>query len=242
MIGSLSFAGVLDATFLIWRRALPSFLVLGLWAQLPLFLIELFVQRVSPQGAIAPLALSGIEIVLTFLVGVLFKGAAIATAQGFYDGGVVSAKTAYSRALKCYLPLLMANVGLIIGTAVFSVFVFIPGIWFYFTFILVTPVVLFEKARPMAALRRARELSQTAFFKVFGVILLIGLVTGLLQLILDAIALGIAGTPASFGIVQSILPTSPRIIVAFIVTTLTGTLAPIALTVLYHDLSAKKQA
>jgi hypothetical protein len=71
-------------------------------------------------------------------------------------------------------------------------------VWFWVMLSMVTPVVVLERQRPLAALARSWRLVRRSFWRVFGILLLVAVIVGIAGLILG-LPFTFAAGAASFG-------------------------------------------
>ena len=237
---TLTFSGVLEATFLLFRRNFRTFFLIGLLSQIPLLVVEVVLYSLVPPSAMArPVTSFLVEGVPTFLTSVLYRAAIIRAAEGPYEGRAPSPRWAVRGALAVYGRLALAAALLLIGTAILVVGFAAPAVWFYFACVLVSPVVVLEHSGPIAALRRAAALSRGAWARIMGVVLITWIVTSAVQGLLSLAAR--AALPAATT-AEGLLAGVPSAVIGCVAITLIGALSPIALTVLYHDRIAVRSA
>ncbi len=128
-------------------------------------------------------------------------------------------KTALSRAITAWAA------GLLVGVAVILMAITIIGIPFAFYFgvrwSFLSQAVVLDGAGPRAALSRSSDLVHGQWWRVLGISLVIGLITGIASTVLGAL---------------NVIP----VLGAIAASTLAAPLSPIAQTLLYYDLRARK--
>lgn len=231
----LTFAGVLEATFLIFRRDFRTFLVIGLVTQIPLLLFNLLVGASVPRGIQTTATGFLLEIIPTFLIGVVYRAAVIRTAEGPYQGEAVSAGMAIRLAFSVYGRLALASALFGLATGALMIVLVVPGVWFYFAYVLVSPVVILEGRGAFAALRRAGHLARGAWARLMGAVVITSILTGIPEGIMNLLARKILPSTAT---AQGLVAGAPNAVIGFVAVTLLGAISPIALTVLYHDRTA----
>ncbi len=110
------------------------------------------------------------------------------------------------------------------------------GILVYTRWLFAAPIVMLERVGALAALRRSWQLVRGSTPRVFGITLLVGLITG----ILSAIIAALLGVVTQFGDVnlQLILSQLARLVVAVLIQPISF----IVVVLLYYDLRIRKEA
>jgi len=170
------------------------------------------------------LYVGSILLIATWLTSIIMEGALIHGVSGQILGRPISVARAYTFSVGRFGAMLGASI--LAGLAVFLMAITIIGIPFAIFFgvrwYLVMQTASLERCGPLAALARSSDLVRGNWWRVFGILLLIG--------ILLAIANGIASA------VLGLIPYFGPIVVAVL-------FAPvwiIAQTLLYHDLRVRR--
>ncbi len=242
-MGPLSFGQVLDATWAIYRRGFPSFVAVGLLSQVPyvvlVALTGLLVGGASPLGALALVAVFG------FLAGVLLQAASIRLADSFYAGHPTTALQSVEQVAPILLPLIALTLLLGVGTSILTIFLIIPGLIFYFRFVLAIPALVIGRDTLWGSFGDAFRLSRGAFWRIFGASVIFGLaiavVDGLISLVVGHA--GLSGSPQATYVLTPTIggyfgSLGPGLVGGAAVSAVTGSVIPILLTVLYHDRKA----
>jgi len=222
-IRELSFAEILDTSF---RLVRDHFLLLaGICA----------VINVPTQVALSlfpPATLQRLAGILTvFLISLplsLFVAAVLTFAVGeLYLGRPVSIGQAYRQALGIFLglvgTLLLADLAIMGG----FLLLVLPGIYLILAFILVNPVVVFERKLGTKALGRSRELMSENYLRAIGIFLVTGVLSWALSF---ALGLAFGFLPWLRGLAQGVA------------TSVVSAFASTALVVLYFDIRCRKEA
>ena len=171
--------------------------------------------------------LLGALIIATWLTSILMAGALIYGVSGQILGRSIAVGRAYSFSLGRFGAMLGASI--LGGLAVVLMAITIIGIPFAIFFavrwIFLYQAAALEKCGPSAALARSSDLVRDNWWRVFGILLLIGISVG----IANAIASGILGLIPLVG---------PILLV--VVAVLFAPVVVIAQTLLYHDLRARR--
>jgi hypothetical protein len=185
-------------------------------------------------AALLVVANSGLVLVallIDLVAGTLFTGMVVELVADVQDGRRDSSPGQLLRAATPVLGQLIL-VGMIaaIGIVVGFILIIVPGLYLITVWSVAAPVVVLERPGALAALSRSRELVRGNGWQVFGVILVLYIVVGVISFILEAAAES-AGSGAG-------------IVVRVIVGVLTAPLASLAAAVLYFELGggAPKQA
>ena len=164
-----------------------------------------------------------VALVIDLVAGTLFTGMVVELVADVQDGRRDSSPGQLLRAVTPVLGQLIlvgiiAGIGIVIG----FVLIIIPGLFLITIWSVAAPVVVLEHPGALAALKRSRELVSGNGWQVFGVILVLYIVVGVVSFIIEAAAES-AGSGAG-------------IVVRVIVGVLTAPLAALAAAVLYFEL------
>ncbi len=239
-MGQLSFGQVLDATWAIYRKGFVSFVAVGLLSQVPYaILVALTGVVVGGSSAVGALALVAI---FSFLAGVLLQAASIRLADSFYEGKPTSALDAVRQIGPVLLPLALLTVLLGIGTSILTVFLIIPGLIFYFRFVLAIPGLVIGRDTVWSSFGDAWRMSKGAFWRILGASIVFSLAIGVVDALISVVA-GKTGLSGSQQAAYLLAPSvggyfnalGPGLFAGDVVSAVTGSVIPILLTVLYHD-------
>jgi hypothetical protein len=154
----------------------------------------------------------------------------------------VSIGSAFSQARSSMLRVIgiAIAVGLAVGVAL--IFLVIPGIYVALIWSLVIPVTVIEGGGLQATTARSRELTKGSRGRIFLIYLLIAILAGVVGLIIQfpltaiAVVLGRSNPSALVGLLRTLQAAGN-----FISASLVGSLATIALTLVYYDLRVRKE-
>ncbi len=249
----LSFGEVLDVSIKLcvrhWRVLVPIAVALSL----PLALASSFVQlstqdaqdainaanRVGepPSGDDLAVTFGGlafvavIALVLTLLLtGALFRGIGDA-----YLGEKPEIGRSVSFGLARAPSILWVLLLTIAGTVLLALLLILPGIWFGIAATVAVPVLLTERVKGVAAVRRSLALVKGRWWTVFGLVIVSNLLAGVIAAVLGGIAAAVASADSDAA--------------TFLVSTITDTIAygitapfTAAVTaVIYFDLRVRKE-
>ncbi len=244
-LGAMSVGDILDRGLRILLRRLGTFYVLNLVLLWPILLVSLAIPLVPPLFL---LVFSLGILVLSVILGQVTAGATITVIANDYIDEPVSTGAAIRAAFARLGPLVGTAIlsGLIIGLGM--VLLIIPGIIFALMYALVGQVVMLEGKSTGAALSRSQELTAGFRGRIFGIMLLVGLLMGILNFgVVLALATafppgGPVQTPAGF-VMQPYNFGNFAInqVASFLVEVLTGAYASVCLTLVYFDLRVRKE-
>jgi hypothetical protein len=182
-----------------------------------------FTGIISELLAVASPALVLVSLIIELVAGTLFTGMVVQLVADVQDGRRDASPGQLLRAAtpvmgQLILVGIVAGIGIVIG----FVLIIIPGLILLTVWSLVAPVVVLENPGVFAALRRSRELVRGNGWQVFGVIVVLYLLVGVLAFIIEAAA---ASAGSGVGIVARV-----------VVGVLTAPLTALAASVLYFQL------
>jgi ABC-type multidrug transport system fused ATPase/permease subunit len=162
-------------------------------------------------------------LIIDLMAGTLFTGMVVELVADVQDGRRDASPGQLLRAATPVLgQLILVGIVAAIGIVVGFILIIIPGLILITIWSVAAPVVVLENPGVFAALRRSRELVRGNGWQVFGVILVLYIVVGVISFIIEAVA-----DSAGSGV---------GIVVRVIVGVLTAPLAALAAAVLYFDL------
>lgn len=254
---------IIDASFRIYREHFLKFLAINaivfvpytlfLAAVMPNLLMEASQAAFTSAGDPTATLRAMLPALSTMFLGMLFfqqiaTGAITAAVADGYLGKVPSVGRSYSTVLACFGTLFGAILLAAVITAAGFV-VIVPGIVFMLWFSIVSTVVIIEKTSVGRSLARSRALVQGFLSKVFGLLLLVGIITVIFSQIgqiigglfvpqpgLDEIASGGAQFTVAFKKYLLVQTVSGHIVELFV-----GPLMSIAHVLLYYDLRIRKE-
>jgi hypothetical protein len=185
--------------------------------------VFVFTGIIAALLVVASPGLALLAVLIDLVAGTLFTGMVVELVADVQDGRRDSSPRQLLRAATPVLGQLIV-VGIIagIGIVVGFILIIVPGLYLITVWSVVAPVVVLERPGALAALSRSRQLVRGNGWQVFGVILVLYIVVGVVSFILEAAAES-AGSGAG-------------IVVRVIVGVLTAPLASLAAAVLYFEL------
>ena len=261
----MDFTDILDGIFSLYRNRLRLFLTIVVVYVILQFGIEQIsvslAQRSSGLG-IDTIILIFTSLCTSVLSVLVVAGLVYASAQ-VYLGREITAKTAWQQASRRFWPYLWG--GILWGLAGGCLFVTIIGIpfaiYFWIRWSLYGLPVMFEETTGRNALRRSTELVKGSWWRVFGIILAISLIAGMIGFILQASSefilslIGLAAPKEPANLLEWLqrlyipVPSemgwfsySVRRLVSLSIAFITMPISPIGSTLLYFDLRIRKEA
>jgi hypothetical protein len=234
----MDLGAILDGAFSLYRRHFAVLVGSVGILLVPLALISI---AFGPWG----LFLTYFAGLLTPAIGALVAGD-VAVGRQPTIGGI------WSRMARLVLPLLLTSVLVWLAVGVGFILVIIPGILFYVWFSLFAQAIAIEDRRYFRAMGRSRQLVRGSWWRVFGILLVISIVTGIAQQLVQSIVtalLGVVGVGSGPDLFNtgggaqgfSHLTTVPVVLGSTIATLLVAPIAALAPALLYFDLRLRKE-
>ncbi|MBN9521428.1 hypothetical protein J0H58_23380 [bacterium] len=196
-LGEMTVGDILDRGLKLLFARLPAFYVINLLVLGPVIVLQLvapFAVEVignggaggggNPLDPVVILGGAGIGLYVLFLTLVLQpigNAAILHVIMEEYAGNRVGVGTALSYALRRFLPLL--GVSIVVGLMVFvgTMLCCLPGIYLAIIYAFVGQIVVLERLGVGEALSRSSELVKGFWWRVFGVLFLVGFVNAVIQ-------------------------------------------------------------
>jgi hypothetical protein len=231
----VNFGTVFERSFSIMMRNFAPLLLLGAIAALPYIAIyaaqadnTIGVPGAKPVFAPRDLIVFGLSLIAAFVLKpvcqaiILFGAFQDMLGRDFPIGE--SLRKGLARILPIFGMLIVAGLGILIGVMLLV----IPGYMLMIAWYVALPVVVVERLGPVASLRRSAELTKGHRWKIFGIIIVIGIVAGIVGAVVNTIAL-MFHNHAVHTVIQYLLQ---ALLIAF---------EGVVGVVLYHDLRAAKE-
>ena len=161
--------GLVRETFRVYSVGIRGFLLISFIPQAPLVPLSFF-----PDSR--PLAIVVFAVGVSLVLSVLASGAMVCAVSQQYLGRPIRVGDCFGRAWARILSLVLSTlvfVLAIIGAAItiigIPVAIYLATTWFFFT-----ESIMLERKGPMASLWHSRELVKGRFWRVFGIVLMIG--------------------------------------------------------------------
>lgn len=239
----MNIGDLFDAAFALYRDNFGLFVGIVAVVAVPQTLANVFTALNTPgRGAesrvfFQTVSLTLLGIIVTFVLSQMATAALARAIAATYHGDQLSVKGTYTAVgvggfITVFLAVLLAG----IITALGFVLLLFPGIYLAIRFSFVTQVVVIERAGVREALRRSGGLVKGSWWRVFGILLLVSILTVILTGIIGAVAAAIfvLGHNSALGtILVQVVTGLARILIQ-----------PISLGVavlLYYDLRIRKE-
>ena len=185
--------------------------------------VFVFTGIIAALLVVASPALALVALLIDLVAGTLFTGMVVELVADVQDGRRDSSPGQLLRAVTPVLgQLILVGIIAAIGIVIGFILIIIPGLILITIWSVAAPVVVLENPGAFAARSRSRELVRGNGWQVFGVILVLYIVVGVVSFIIEAAA-DSAGSGAG-------------IVVRVIIGVLTAPLASLAAAVLYFEL------
>ena len=245
----LSVGEMLDAGFRLFRARFMTLILCVLVPVVPLTIIATAVQASVDPNAFdldsTETVDSGSALAGTLVAALIqFAAAALAIAACFkaisaaYLGEHAGVAESLRYAVGRLLPLLVAYFLVVVIVGLGLVALIIPGIWLAVKLSMTFPAVVFERTGPFAAIGRSWALTKGNWWRVFGTLLVVFLISFVLQIVLAAVAGGLlaAGDSVSELTVAIVLT-----LVNLLALALTYPLWASVTSVVYYDLRVRNE-
>jgi hypothetical protein len=202
---------LLDTTFALYRKNFVLFAGVVALLTVPQTLLDMIllvlipkavstsptgVKTVDPGLLAGAIAVGGIRVLVGFVFGFLITGALALAVSARYLGRPMAIEDAYAEVgLRSLVSLALASI--VAGILIFIGFVFliIPGVYLIVRWIFIPEAVVLERRGAFSALSRSGELVRGSWWRIFG----IGLVLFILTAVIQAALGGIVGAVLSLG-------------------------------------------
>lgn len=263
----MTIGGILDRTFTIYRENFVRFLAIAAVVYVPIGLLTALsttllvggldgpdqAQVASEFGATGELefaesAASGgaviagvvgflITIFLSVVGKVLASGALLRSVSEYYLGKDVTVGEAYRYVLPKLGTLIWA--GFLVGVVIIIGYLLlvVPGIIFSLWFTLVTPAIVLENLRASEGMSRSKALASGNLGKIFGTLLVVTIIAGILGAFI-----GWVGTMAAGAIFSNAFgATFVSQLMSIVAEIVAAPISAVAMVLLYYDLRIRKE-
>ena len=232
----MDLGAILDGAFSLYRR---NFVVLV--GAFGILLVPIALLAIAIGGA-AIFLLPPVATLVTPAIGALAV-ADVAVGIRPTIGGI------WSRMARILPALLLTELITLFAVGLGTLLLVIPGILFYVWFSLSAQAVAMENFRYFSALGRSRRLVKGSWWRVFGILIVIGLVVGIASNLVETFVLALLGALGIGSGVSVLAPSSgtahlasiSRLLAATISTVLVGPVSALASALLYFDLRLRKE-
>lgn len=239
----LSTSELLDRTFHLYRNNFLMFVGIVAIPQLAVLALQIGGAALIQQGHSVVFALIAfLAAICSYAAIEISQAATVMAVSNLHLDNPVSIGSAFSMARGSMLRVVGITFAVAIATAVAFIFLIVPGIYVALMWSLAIPVTVLEGGGLGVSTTRSKELTKGNRGRIFVIYLLVGIlafVVGMvIQLPLELVARSLAhGNPlGAIALRQGMQATG-----SFISTSLVGSLATIALTLVYYDLRVRKE-
>jgi hypothetical protein len=244
----LSIGEMLDAGFKLFRHRFGTLMVCVLVPVVPLSILSSIIVGSVDDTAFdvnAPASDSSSADVANLIDNLLGgAAAAIAIAACFrvissaYLGERTSAGPSLRYGLSRLLPLLVAYIAMSIGIGIGLVAIVIPGVFLAVKWSMTFPAIVAERAGPFAAMGRSWELTRGHWWRTFGALLVVVLISFVLAFaLLVGFGAAVATSDSISELAFAVLITLVTILVLAVLYPLTAAIV----TVIYYDLRVRNE-
>lgn len=175
----MDLAGMFDASFSLYRRYFVTLIGAVGVIVVPVALLEV---------GLGPFAFLGSSI-----AGLITPAVGVALAAQVALGETPTIGSIWRRVGRIIVPLLVTT--LVVGLTVVlgTILLIIPGILFYVWFALSSQAIVIENQRYFRAMGRSRQLVRGSWWRVFGILLVIAIATGIASSIVQLAVIAIFG-------------------------------------------------
>jgi hypothetical protein len=139
----------------------------------------------SDAAATAGVTVTALGLLVSYVIGIALSGAAAVALREGLIGTRLSTAEILSRTRGHLRALVGGSVLAGLLTVLASVVFVIPGVYLYVSYTFVGCVIVMEESRARPALRRSRRLIKGAWWRVFGVNLLVRLISGVVGVVIS---------------------------------------------------------
>ncbi len=245
-IGEMSLGDIIARGVQLFFKRLPYFFAIELIVLSPTLILQLAL----PDLAINQIGLLLLVLLPMVVLGPIGSAAMLRLIVQEYLDGTVNLGEAFQFALGRFLPLLGTGIlgGILITLGYFACC--IPGIYLAVIWSMMSQVVVVENLSGMDALNRSKALTENYFWRVFGLILLLGLCLGLAGGVINIVlAVALPHVEIDPGMPNPLMPARVSNyanyavvhLVSTLVQILVQTLSAVCVTLLYFDLRHRKE-
>jgi hypothetical protein len=228
---------LLRDSFSVYTRHFGTFVALGALVAVPSQLIvgglglEQFTADYDASPGVAELAIPAA--VAYLVVAPLITAICVYSLRSVAAGGSPGAREAVVKGFEAFSPIFFAVLLAALGIAVGLLLLIVPGVYLFVRWYFVPQTVVLESARDAGALRASGRLVEGAWWRTFGLVVLVSVIAALVGVLL--------GWPFT-----ALADSSNRAVWALagqtVATAVTQPFAAIFSTLLYYDLRERKRA
>jgi hypothetical protein len=246
----LSIGEVLDAGFRLLRARFGTLVACVLVPMVPLSIIATILEASTNEAAFdvnaSTTTSSDGSVIAGALISGLLQGAAAALAvaacfrviSSAYLGEEATAGPSLRYGLSRLLALMVAYIVLSIALAISYVLFIIPGIFLSVKWSVTFAAIVSERAGPFSAIGRSWELTRGHWWRTFGTLLVLGLLSLVLYL---AIVAGLGGAIATNGDMSEVTYAVLTLVLTIVLFAILYPLIAAIISVMYYDLRVRNE-
>lgn len=174
-----------------------------LFGALPSLLLGYAIQTLRNEtfsllGGVAAIAIGLVTVVVGIVLAMITQGALVRTTVAHSEGRKASFAESAAAGLAVALPLflmaLLSGLGILVG----MIFLIVPGVILYVIWSVAAPALVEERLGAVGALGRSRELTRGARWKVFGLLLVVTVISWLFSALVGLVSVMWYGGPLEF--------------------------------------------
>jgi len=246
----LSIGEVLDAGFRLLRARFGTLVVCVLVPMVPLSILATLLEASTNEAAFDINATSTTSsdgsVIAGALISTLLQGAAAALAvaacfrviSSAYLGEEATAGPSLRYGLSRLLPLMVAYIVLSITLGIGFVIFIIPGVFLSVKWSVTFAAIVSERAGPFSAMGRSWELTRGHWWRTFGTLLVLGLLSLVLYL---AIVAGLGSAIATNGDMSQLTYATLTVALTIVLFAILYPLIAAIISVMYYDLRVRNE-
>jgi hypothetical protein len=246
----LSIGEVLDAGFRLLRARFGTLVVCVLVPMVPLSIIGTLLEASTNEAAFdinaTTTTSSDGSVIAGALISTLLQGAAAALAiaacfrviSSAYLGEDAAAGPSLRYGLSRLLPLMVAYIVLSIVIGISFVLFVIPGVFLSVKWSVTFAAIVSERAGPFSAIGRSWELTRGHWWRTFGTLLVLGLLSLVLYL---AIVAGLGSAIATNGDMSEVTYAVLTVVLTIVLFSILYPLIAAIISVMYYDLRVRNE-
>jgi hypothetical protein len=170
-----------------------------LFSALPLLLFNYFAQSFRNPEALLRIGIWGFlagalgGVVLWLALASLTQGALVRATVAHSEGEEASIAESVMAGLRAFVPLMALTLMVLVAEVIGFILLIVPAIILYCILAVASPALVAERIGPIAAMARSRQLTSGARWKVFGISLVVLVVTWVIAATISAVSFQLFG-------------------------------------------------
>jgi hypothetical protein len=201
---SVSIGRVFSRAFgTIGSNPVATFGIAFLFGALPSALLGYAIQTFRDEslailGSLGAIAVALASIVVGIVLATITQGAIVRTTIAYSEGRKASFAESVAAGLAVVLPLILMAILSGLGIFVGMIFLIVPGVILYIIWSVAAPALVEERLGAIDALGRSRELTRGARWKVFGLLMVLTVVSWMISAVIAMGSIAWYGSPIEF--------------------------------------------